>query len=62
MKYLTGRCEAMANAIVKFCASHKVKHCLPRLPLKTSLLYGNFTFGEYFTCPKANFTLHYQDI
>jgi len=37
VKYRLCRCEVMAFAIVKYCASHKVKLSVPPTPAGTSL-------------------------
>jgi len=48
-----GSSEVMAFAIVKFCASHKVKLSLPQTLAKQTSLRSNFTAEGNFTCPQG---------
>ena len=53
VKYRLCRCEVMAYAIVKLCASRKVKLSLPTSPQGETSLRSSFTAGGNFTCPQG---------
>lgn len=53
VKYRLRRCEVMAKAIVKYCASHKVKLTAPPTPAGTSLSAGQLHLQSKLHAPKG---------